>query len=105
MSTVPVRVGQETRDLEAASESWINDQLNRRREDGQNICVQVTVHAGGLQLALSTPGCASGGGGGRQPTSREMAVLDLWNKLHLNQVGFTGGNLVAFLKQLRRLLA
>ena len=87
-----------------ASESWINDQLNRRRRDGQNVCVQVSVQAGGVQLVLSTPGCG-GGGGGRQATPREMDILDLWNKLHLNQAGFTGGNLVAFLKQLGRLVA
>jgi len=105
MSTVTVRIGEETRDLDAASESWINDQINRRRRDGQNVCVQVNVQAGGMQLLLSTPGCGGGGGGGRQATPRELDVLDLWSKLHLNQTGFTGGNLVAFLRQLGRMVA
>ena len=104
MSTVTVRIGQDTRDLDTASESWINDQLNRRRHDGQNICVQITVLGGDGQLVLSTPGCGAGEGGGRQATSREMNILDLWKKLQLNQPTFTGGNLVAFLKQLRRML-
>src|SRR3954454_17286845 len=99
MSTVTVRIGQETRELDAASESWINDQLNRRRLDAQNVCVQVTVHAGAVDLVLATPGCGSGGGGGRQATSRESDILELWNRLHLNQTRFTSGNLVAFLKQ------
>ena len=105
MSTVTVRIGQETRGLESASESWINDQLNRRRQDGQNVCVQVTIHGGAVDLVLATPGCGSGGGGGRQPTSRESDILELWNRLHLNHAGFTGGNLVAFLKQLGRMVA
>ena len=105
MSTVTVRIGQETRDFDSASESWINDQVNRRRQDGQSVCVQVTVDGGDLDLLLSTPGCGSGGGGARQATAREMAILDLWSKLHLNQAGFTGGNLNAFLKQLRRMIA
>ena len=104
MSTITVRIGHETRDLEAASETWINDQLNRRRHDGQNVCVQVTVHAGDVQLPLSTPGCGIGGGGTRQATAREMAILDLWNKRHLNEADFTAGNLIAFLKQLRRIV-
>lgn len=104
MSTVTVRIGQETRDLEAANESWINDQLHRRRQDGQNVCVRVIVDADDVDIVLSTPGCATGGGGGRQATSAELGIFDLWDKLHLNQPGFTGGNLIAFLKQLRRMI-
>lgn len=105
MSTVTVRIGDETRNLEAASESWINDQLNRRRKDGQNICVQVNVNSGGAQLVLATPGCGGGGGGGHQANARELDIIELWNRLHLNQAAFSGGNVVAFLKQLGRLLS
>jgi hypothetical protein len=34
-----VRIGDETRSLADANESWINQQINRRRADGQNVCV------------------------------------------------------------------
>ena len=105
MRTVTVRIGEEARDLGAASESWINDQLSRRRRDGQNVCVQVSIEAREVQLPLSTPGCGGGGGGGRQATAREREILDLWSKHHLNQSGFTGGDLVAFLKQVGRMVA
>lgn len=100
---ITVRIGGETRNLEEASESWINQQINRRRAEGQNVCAEVSISTSGLNLRLATPGCGSGGGG-RPPTANERAVLDLWSKLGLLSSDFTGGNLVAFLKQLRRLL-
>lgn len=99
---ISVRIGDETRDLSDASESWINQQINRRRADGQNICVAVTINTSGLNLHLATPGCGSGAGGSRPPNANEAEVIDLWNKRGLNDSGFTGGALIAFLKQLER---
>lgn len=32
---------------------------------------------------------------GRLPPP-SLGIFDLWDKLHLNQPGFTGGNLIAF---------
>jgi hypothetical protein len=101
---ITIRIGDEVRSFAEASESWINQQVNRRRTEGQNVCVEVSISTSGLNLRLATPGCGSGGGGGRPPTANERAVLDLWSKLGLLSSDFTGGNLVAFLKQLRRLL-
>ena len=98
---ITVRIAEEERQLDDADEQWINQQINWRRADGQSVCVRVTVHKDGLDMALSTPNCASGGGG-RPPHPREMEVFDLWNQRGLNNADFTGGNLVAFLKQLRR---
>jgi len=99
---VTIRIGDETRNLSDASESWINQQINRRRDDGQNICIEVSISSGGLNLRLATPGCGSGGGGGRPPNANEREVLDLWSKRGLNSRDFTGGSLIAFLKQLQR---
>jgi hypothetical protein len=87
-----------------ASESWINEHINQRKGDGQAICIQVFLDEDGVNMILSTPACGSGGGGGRRPTAREQEIFDLWNKHHLNETQFTGGNVIAFLKQLRRLL-
>lgn len=84
---ITIRIGQETRSDADASESWINEQINRRRADRQNVCVEVC-----------------GGVGGRPPNGKEREVLDLWNRRGLNANDFTGGSLVAFLKQLRSLL-
>jgi hypothetical protein len=102
--SVTVRIGEETRSLAEATESWINQQINRRRSDGQSVCVEVSISTSGLNLRLATPGCGSGGGGGRPPSANERAVLELWGKRGLDSSGFAGGNLVAFLKQLQRLL-
>ncbi len=99
---ITVRIAEEERQLDAADEQWINQQINRRRADGQTVCVRVTVHKDDLDVVLSTPNCASGGGG-RPPRPREREVLDLWNQRGLNDINFTGGSLVAFLKQLKRL--
>jgi hypothetical protein len=101
---VKVRIGNDTRDLSDATESWINQQIARRREDGQNICVQVTIQTVGLNVSLTTPGCGAGGGGGRAPSANEGEVIDLWRSRGMNDSNFTGGNLVAFLKQLQRQL-
>lgn len=101
---VTVRIGAETRNLPEADESWVNQQVARRRRDGQDVCVEVTFQTSGLNLRLATPGCGNGGGGGRLPNNNEREVLELWAKRGLNSSEFTGGNLIAFLKQLDRIL-
>lgn len=88
-----------------ASESWINEQIGRRRRDNPNVCVQVVVKTSGLDLSLATPGCGGGSGGGRQANANEQRVIELWRERGLTASGFTSGNLVAFLKQLQRQLA
>jgi hypothetical protein len=85
-------------------EGTINQQVNRRRDDGAPICVQVRIQAGDLNMTLATPQCASGFGGGRPPNPTERRVFELWEKLGLTSEGFAGGQVVAFLKQLRKLL-
>lgn len=101
--SVRIRIGDEERDLAAASESWISEQLHRRRHDGQNVCLQVIIHSGSLNMRLVTPGCATAGGG-RRPTDREQGVFDLWAKRGLDQSDFSAGNAIAFLQQLTRMI-
>lgn len=87
MSDITIRIGNETRNFEDATESWITEQINRRKKDLQSICVEVTIHTSGLNIRLATPGChASGGGGGRPPTASEQSLLNLWNERGLNSV-------------------
>jgi hypothetical protein len=99
-----VTIAGDTRNLSDVDESWVTQQVNRRRRDGLAVCVVVKVETTGLNMTLATSACVgSGGGGGRLPNPREQDVFDMWNSLRLNTSDFTGGNLVAFLKQLRRL--
>ncbi len=96
---IRVRIGTSERNLYSADESWINQQINCRRQDMQRVCVRVFIKDNFLNMELSTPGC-DGGGGGRPPNSQEERIFDLWNRLGLNRPEFSGGNLIAFLKQI-----
>jgi hypothetical protein len=98
---IKVRIGDEERDLAAASESWIAEQLHRRRQDGQNVCLQVSINVGSLNMRLATPGCTVKGGS-RRPNEQEQGIFDLWAKRGLDQPDFPVGGVIAFLQQLAR---
>jgi hypothetical protein len=100
---IKIRIAEEERQLDSVDEQWINQQINRRRAEGHAVCVRVTIHEGGLDMILSTPDCVTSAGGGRPPRPQEKKVFDLWNQRGLNGGDFTGGNLVAFLRQLKQL--
>jgi len=97
---IKVKIGESERELNDATPQWINEQINRRRNDGVAVCVRVFINKDNLNIVLSTPTCEGGGGGRRPPNRQESEMLALWEKLHLNNQGFPGGNLIAFLKQI-----
>ena len=97
---IRVRIGDAERELSSVSESWVNQQINRRKADGQSVCVRVIILQDQLKMTLSTPGCPKGSGG-RPPNRYEEQVFDLWERRGLNEEQFTAGNLIAFLKQLK----
>lgn len=99
---IKIRIADVEKELASADEQWINQQINLRRADGQTVCVIVTVHEGALDMVLATPTCGAGGGR-RLPRPEESKVFDLWKKRGLDDENFTGGNVVAFLKQLKQL--
>jgi hypothetical protein len=102
---ITVRIGTNERDMTSdIDEQWINQQINRRRADGERVCVRVTINEPALNVTLATPTCAGGGGGGRAPNAAEREVIELWASRGLNQADFTGGSVIAFLKQLRSLV-
>lgn len=101
---VTIKIGESERALTDAEPSWINQQINRRREEGVSVCVRVTIKTQELNILLATASCAGSGGGGRAPNRDEHAVLELWQKRGMHQPDFNGGNLVAFLRQLEGLL-
>lgn len=100
---IRVQIGSDERVDDAATEEWINQQLGRRRDAGEPVCVRVLINTSSLNIALATVGCA-GGGGGRPPHPEEREIIELWRKRGLSEPEFHGGNLVAFVKQARRLL-
>ena len=96
---ITVKIGTDERDMtEGIDEQWINQQIARRREDGEQVCVRITIHEGEVNVNLATPTCTGGSVGGRRPNGAELEIIELWNRRGLNEVQFTGGNLVAFLK-------
>src|SRR2546429_9786522 len=99
---ITITIGSSSRTLGNADPSWINQQVNARRRDGTNVCVQVRIQEDGADVALATPECASGFGGGRRANPLEQRIFDLWAKHRLNAKDFTGGDLVALLHQLER---
>ena len=102
---IRIKIGSnEPREFKDVSPDWINEQINLRRRDGVAVCVRVSIKEGSIDMVLSTPGCQGRGGGGRSPNEQEKQIFGLWEKLHLNKESFTGGNLVAFLKQVSKLL-
>ena len=98
---IRVTVDNRTTELTDGWESWINQQVNRRKDDGLHPCIKVDIDAYPVRMILVTPGCPQGRGG-RPPTEREKHIFDLWGKMGLNKQEFDGGNVVAFLKQALR---
>lgn len=83
---------------------WVQEQFDGRRNEGQSVCVRVTIKCGDIDFTLSTPGCGGGGGGmGRSFTAGEEKALELWRDAKLDNPGFTSGNVVSFLQRLKRL--
>lgn len=96
---ITVKIGDEERQCPVSAD-WINQQIKGRKESGGTPCVRVTVRASGVDLPLASVACGGGGGGRRRPTEQEQAIIDLWVKHQLNQPDFSGGQLVAFLRQI-----
>lgn len=102
---IKIRIANEERQIETADVQWINQQVNRRREEGHPVCVRVIIHEGGLDMILASSNCgSSAGGAGRPPNNQEKKVFDLWDQRGLNRADFAGGSLVAFLQQIKHFL-
>jgi hypothetical protein len=101
---VTVTIGAVEATIDQADQGWINQQINRRREDGANVCVRVRIEEPDVSLMLSTPTCGSGAGGSRALTTRESRIVELWRDRGLTERTFASGSVVAFLQQLKRLL-
>lgn len=102
---VTILIGNESRSFRESSESWINQTINQLMAQGRIVCVRVKIEEKDIQLSLKTPTCQTGSlGGGRPPNQVEQQIIELWIKHGLTKPLFTGGDLIAFLKQLEHIL-
>lgn len=101
---ISISIGPEQRSLSDADPHWVARQIDGRQRDGINVCVVVNIDVSDARLSLATPSCARSGGGGRRPNATESQLITAWNQLGLNDMGFTAGNVIAFLQRLRHLL-
>lgn len=85
-------------------EGWVNQQISRRKQEWQSVCVKITISSSTVDMLLATPGCAGTGSSRHVPPLEEKRILDLWVAQGLNSTNFTGGSVVAFLHQLERAL-
>lgn len=99
---IRVQIGMSDYDLKNVREDWLNREINGRRNDGIPVCVKVILRKSNVDMVLATPACG-GGEGGRPATPQETAILKIWAHQHLNGNDFTGGNVIAFLKQIQSL--
>jgi len=104
-----IRISDSSRDFEdtrVIDEGWINQQINQRRRDGVRTCVRISIRNDipDVNMTLASGGCASSGGGGRPPNPYESRIFDLWDEMALHKPDFQGGSVIAFLKQLRKII-
>lgn len=97
-----IRIGDEQRSLEDATEQWLSEQLRRRKAAGGTTCIQVSLKTSSVDILLSTPECGGGGGGGRAPTAQEKRLFGEWAQRGLNAGGYSAGDIISFLQQVRR---
>ncbi len=100
--TIRVKIAGFEKDISEVDPSWVNQQINGRRAAGEAVCVQVTIQKDSVNLMLITADCPHNGNGSKKSLSDyERELLDTWMKLHLNENNFSGGNLLAFLNQIK----
>ncbi|NBC15768.1 MAG: hypothetical protein GVY18_00455 [Bacteroidetes bacterium] len=97
---VTIHIGPDERTLDDRYEPWVTQQITRRRQAGQSVCVRVTIKDGDVRFTLTTPDCPSTGGGGFSPNRREQQIIDIWNRHDLGEGDLAPGQVIAFLKQL-----
>lgn len=95
---ITLRIGTEQRKNGNVEERWIAQQIRKRRNDGQPICVKAIIDEGDVKMSLSSAAC-SGGGGGRPPNRKEQKLVDLWNSKGLKGKEINAGMVISFLKK------
>lgn len=99
---VRIKIGDYEKKLDNIDECWINQTINGYRKEKIPLSVHVIFEEGSLNMVLSAPPPKSSFI--RKPRGAEIQICNLWNEVGLNNPEFTGGNLIAFIKQLKKIL-
>jgi len=102
--SIRVRIGNQEHDLAQADKHWIISQIKDQQRDNGSVCVQVIINNGDVNLSLCSAGCPPAGGGGRQANPKEERILNLWEQHVRRESHLGGGEVVAFLSQLQRIV-
>jgi hypothetical protein len=100
---VVIQIGTSQRDLSSVSDHWIDQQISRRRMDGNHAQVRVTIRISDLNMTLATPGTPGFQRPTRDPNRHEQEIYDLWDNCGLNNVVFLSANLIKFLNYIKKL--
>lgn len=102
--SVIITIGDESKSIDDHYESWISEQVRNRRKAGESVSVKVEISSG-LDLVFACYDTPRGGGGtSRTYTPRQSEVIKLWEQHNLYDCPFEPGNLVSFLKRLKKFL-
>lgn len=82
---------------------WVHEQIRRRQDDDQTVCIIVRVKSQDMELAFGTGACG-GGGGRKRLNQKEKDALKLWQESGLSEQIIDSGRLVAFLQRLKTIL-
>lgn len=95
---ITIHIGGSERQLADASPSWVKEQINRRRQNNEMVCVRVQIDKPpSIRLGLITSDCVSDGYSRRSLTPQEQYIYDLWIKYKLHEPNFSASELLSFL--------
>lgn len=94
-----IRIGGAESDLDTVDLSWIRNHVDDLRRQGKPICVEISLHAGSVNMVLSTPGCGPFEAADRKANRQEEKILALWKKNHLNTNDFSTRELLDFIER------
>lgn len=96
---ITLKIGNAERKGSDIEERWIAQQIRKRREDGQPICIKMVINIGEINVVLTSRACSGGSGGGRNPNRKERKLFELWKERGLKGQDINVGMLVSFLRQ------
>lgn len=99
-----ITIGDETRSITENYEGWISEQLRNRRKAGESVRILIKID-GDLNLTFACEDNPSGGGGGTQNYSpSQQEIINLWLQHGLNKCPINAGEVISFLKRLRKFI-